>query len=114
MARKKGSLPASMASKPLGSMAWTYHFSPTSAPSLMLQSLPLLVLAPMQKILRWCIFLNMWSFAIHALHPSVNFVHDVRYVCKAFPNPGLPVFPYKTDTFFYWYQRSWRFCFPSV
>ena len=109
---KKGSLPASMASKPLGSMAWTYHFSPTSAPSLMLQSLPLLVFAPMQKILRWCIFLNMWSFAIHALHPSVNFVHDVRYVCKAFPNPGLPVFPYKTDTFFYFFiaatSRSFR------
>jgi acyl carrier protein len=74
---KKGGLPPSMASKPLGSMAWTYHFSPTSAPSLMLQSLPLLVFAPMQKILRWCIFLNMWSFCIHGLHPSIDFVHYV-------------------------------------
>ena len=74
---KKGGLPPSMASKPLGSMAWTYHFSPTSAPSLMLQSLPLLVFAPMQKILRWCIFLNMWSSCIHGLHPSIDFVHYV-------------------------------------
>ena len=31
----------------------------------------------MQKILRWTIFLNMWSFCIHGLHPSVDFVHDV-------------------------------------
>jgi hypothetical protein len=74
---KKGGLPPSMASKPLGSMAWTYHFSPTSAPSLMLQSLPLLVFAPLQKITRWCIFLNMWSFCIHGLHPSIDFVHYV-------------------------------------
>jgi WD40 repeat protein len=28
---------------------------------------------------------------------------------RAFPNPnlGLPVCPYKTDTFFYWYQDAW-------
>ena len=74
---RRGGLPPSMASKPLGSVAWTYHFSPTSAPSLMTQSLPLLVFAPMQKILRWCIFLNMWSFCIHGLHPSIDFVHYV-------------------------------------
>ena len=40
-------------------------------------SLPLLVFAPMQKITRWCIFLNMWSFCIHGLHPSIDFVHYV-------------------------------------
>ena len=70
-------LPPSLASKPLGPMEWTHHFSPTSLSSLFVQSFPLLVFAPMQKILRWTIFLNMWSFCIHCLHPSVNFVHHI-------------------------------------
>ena len=44
---------------------------------MIMQSLPLLVFQPMQKILRWIIFLNTWSFCIHMLHPMVNIVHDV-------------------------------------
>ena len=47
-----GGLPPSMASKPLGSMAWTYHFSPTSVPSLITQSLP-----------SWCLRRCRRSFA---------------------------------------------------
>ena len=58
-------------------MEWTHHFSPTSLSSLFVQSMPLLLFHPMQKILRWTIFLNMWSFCIHCLHPSVNFVHHI-------------------------------------
>ena len=75
--KKQDGLPPSMASKPMGSMDWTHHYSPTSVPSLIMQSLPLLVFQPMQKILRWIIFLNTWSFCIHMLHPMVNIVHDV-------------------------------------
>ena len=66
-----------MANKPLGPMEWTQHFSPTSISSLFIQSLPLLVFHPLQKILRWTIFLNTWAFCIHCLHPSVNFVHHI-------------------------------------
>ena len=75
--KKQDGLPPSLASKPMGSMDWTHHYSPTSVPSLIMQSLPLLVFQPMQKILRWIIFLNTWSFCIHMLHPMVNIVHDV-------------------------------------
>ena len=35
------------------------------------------ILAPLQKILRWAMFLNMWSLCIHMLHPAVNLVHRV-------------------------------------
>ena len=74
---KAGGLPPSMASKPLGPMEWTRSYSSTSFFALLFQSLPLLVFAPMQKILRWTIFLNMWSFCIHGLHPAVNAVHYI-------------------------------------
>jgi len=72
-----GGSPPGISSKPLGPMDWTYHFSPTSASAMFLQSLPLLLFAPLQKIVRWAIFLNAWSGCIHALHPSINFVHHI-------------------------------------
>ena len=75
--KTEGGLPPSMANKPLGPMEWTRSCSSTSFFALLFQSLPLLVFAPMQKILRWTIFLNMWSFCIHGLHPAVNFVHHI-------------------------------------
>ena len=75
--KTEGGLPPSMANKPLGPMEWTRSYSSTSFFALLFQSLPLLVFAPMQKILRWTIFLNMWSFCIHGLHPAVNFVHHI-------------------------------------
>ena len=36
----------------------------------------------------------------------VSYIQQVRVV---FPKSRLPVFPHKTDTFFYWYQ-PWSFC----